>query len=140
MRVGLRARFASLRVERTRSADIREWEVHIHRFQWRPPGPRHDDPVSDEGLAFLDELVGALWFVIALPAAVVRSSRSRARRALFHWVTKTADGIRVTDVWQDRATFDRFAEEHIGPKMAEAGVDSQPDITFHEVHNHLTAG
>jgi len=60
--------------------------------------------------------------------------------ALFHWVTKTDDGTRVTDVWQDRATFDRFAQEHIGPKMAEAGLDNQPEMTFHEVHNYMTAG
>ena len=60
--------------------------------------------------------------------------------ALFHWVTKTGDGIRVMDVWQDRETFERFAEEQIGPKMAEAGIDSQPEITFHEVHNYMTAG
>jgi hypothetical protein len=59
--------------------------------------------------------------------------------ALFHWVAKTGDGIQVTDVWQDRATFDRFAQEHIGPKMAEAGIDSQPDMTFHDVHNYLSA-
>ena len=60
--------------------------------------------------------------------------------ALFHWATKTDDGIRVTDVWQDKGTFERFAEEQIGPKMAEAGIDSQPEITFHEVHNYLSAG
>ena len=60
--------------------------------------------------------------------------------ALFHWVTKTDDGTRVTDVWQDRETFERFAEEHIGPKMAEAGISSQPEITIHEVHNYMTAG
>jgi hypothetical protein len=60
--------------------------------------------------------------------------------ALFHWVTKTDDGIRVTDVWQDKETFGRFAEETIGPKMAEVGLDSQPEITFHEVHNYLIAG
>jgi hypothetical protein len=59
---------------------------------------------------------------------------------LFHWVTKTDDGIRVTDVWQDRETFERFAEERIGPSMARAGVDIQPEITFHEVYNYLTAG
>jgi hypothetical protein len=28
--------------------------------------------------------------------------RRRAPGGLFHWVTKTDDGIRVVDVWQDR--------------------------------------
>jgi hypothetical protein len=59
---------------------------------------------------------------------------------LFHWVAKTDDGIRIVDVWQDRETFDRFAEERIGPSMAQAGVEIQPEITFYDVHNHLTAG
>jgi hypothetical protein len=59
---------------------------------------------------------------------------------LFHWVRKTDDGIRITDLWQDKATFERFAEEHIGPSMQGAGVDLTPEITFFEVHNYLTAG
>ena len=59
---------------------------------------------------------------------------------LFHWVTKTDDGIRVVDVWQDRETFERFAEERIGPSMAQAGVELQPEITFFEVHSYNTAG
>jgi hypothetical protein len=60
--------------------------------------------------------------------------------ALFHWITGTDDGIRVTDVWQDRETFDRFAQEKIGPITAEVGLPGPPQITFYEVHNYLTAG
>jgi hypothetical protein len=59
---------------------------------------------------------------------------------LFHWVTATNEGIRVTDVWRDRESFERFADEKIGPSMQEAGVDVQPEISFFEVHNYLTAG
>lgn len=59
---------------------------------------------------------------------------------LFHWVTKTDDGIRVTDVWQDRETFERFSEEKIGPSMQAAGVDLTPEIAFFDVHNYQTAG
>ena len=55
---------------------------------------------------------------------------------IFHWVTKTDDGIRVTDVWTDRATFDKFAEEKIGPITQEVGM-SPPQITEHAVHNTL---
>jgi hypothetical protein len=60
--------------------------------------------------------------------------------ALFHWVTKTDDGMRVTDVWQDRETFEQFAQEQIGPYTAEVGIANPPAITFFEVHNYLTAG
>jgi hypothetical protein len=59
---------------------------------------------------------------------------------LFHWVTKTADGIRVTDVWDSRETFDKFAQEKIGPITQEVGVPGPPEIQFFEVHNYLTAG
>lgn len=59
---------------------------------------------------------------------------------LFHWVTATGDGIRVTDVWETREQFDRFAEEKIGPITAEVGIPGPPQITFYDVHNHLTAG
>jgi hypothetical protein len=58
---------------------------------------------------------------------------------LSHWVTATEDGFRVTDVWEDRATFDKFAEEKIGPISAEVGMPNPPEITEYEVHNHLEA-
>jgi hypothetical protein len=58
---------------------------------------------------------------------------------LFHWVTKTDEGIRVTDVWESREQFERFAQEKIGPLTAQVGVP-KPNITFYEVHNYLTKG
>jgi hypothetical protein len=57
---------------------------------------------------------------------------------LFHWVTKTDNGFRVTDVWQSREDFEKFAEEQIGPYSQEVGL-SEPTIEFIEVHNYLTA-
>jgi hypothetical protein len=59
---------------------------------------------------------------------------------LFHWVTQTDDGIRVTDVWQDRETFERFAQETIGPVTAEVGIPNPPTISIYEAYNYLTAG
>jgi hypothetical protein len=59
---------------------------------------------------------------------------------LFHWVTKTDDGMRVTDVWESRETFDRFAQEKIGPITAEVGVPGPPEMQFFDVHNYLTSG
>jgi hypothetical protein len=60
--------------------------------------------------------------------------------ALFHWVTKTSDGIRVTDVWETQEDFDKFAEEKIGPITQAVGIQSQPEIQYFDVHNYLTAG
>jgi len=59
---------------------------------------------------------------------------------MFHWVTKTDTGIRVTDVWESKAQFEAFAQEQIGPMTAQAGIPAPPTITFYEVHNHLIAG
>ncbi|MEA2377486.1 MAG: hypothetical protein QOD13_1393 [Thermoleophilaceae bacterium] len=60
--------------------------------------------------------------------------------SISHWVTETDNGIRVTDVWETREQFEQFAEEQIGPKTAEAGIPNPPQVTFHDVHNHMTAG
>jgi hypothetical protein len=57
---------------------------------------------------------------------------------LFHWVTKTDDGIRITDVWQDKETFERFLEAKLAPAMEQAGVDLVPEIRFFDVHNYHT--
>jgi hypothetical protein len=52
-------------------------------------------------------------------------------------VGESEDGIRVVDVWEDRATFDKFAEEQIGPFSAEVGAP-EPEITEYAVHNNLS--
>lgn len=59
---------------------------------------------------------------------------------LFHWVTRTQDGIRVTDVWESQEAFDAFANEKIGPITQEVGVPNPPEVQVFEVHNYLTAG
>ena len=59
---------------------------------------------------------------------------------LFHWVTATNDGIRVTDVWNSKEEFEAFAHDKIGPITAEVGIEGAPDVTFYEVYNYLTAG
>jgi hypothetical protein len=56
--------------------------------------------------------------------------------ALFHWVTATDNGVRVTDVWESREQFERFAQEQIGPLSAEVGL-SEPQPTFYEAHNYF---
>ena len=63
-----------------------------------------------------------------------------AKGGLFHWVTKTDDGIRVTDVWDSQEQFEKFAQDEIGPITHAVGVPSPPVLQFFEVHNHLTAG
>ena len=45
--------------------------------------------------------------------------------SVFHWATKTDDGIRVIDVWETQEDFDTFAEEKIGPITQAAGMRGQ---------------
>jgi hypothetical protein len=59
---------------------------------------------------------------------------------LFHWVTKTNDSVRVTDVWETRDHFDTFAKEKIRPLSEQVGLPGPPEIQFFEVHNYLTDG
>ena len=59
---------------------------------------------------------------------------------VFHWVTKTPDGIRVTDVWERQADYDTFAKETLGPITQKAGIQAQPEVQYCDVHNYLTAG
>jgi hypothetical protein len=48
--------------------------------------------------------------------------------------------IRITDVWQDRETFDDFAEHQIKPYTAKVGVAAPATVTFYDLHNYFTAG
>jgi hypothetical protein len=59
---------------------------------------------------------------------------------IFHWVTETNGGIRVTDVWESKEIFEQFAESTIGPLTAEVGIPGPPKVSYAEVHNYLTAG
>jgi len=60
--------------------------------------------------------------------------------ALSHWVMKTDNGIRVTDLWETREMFDAFALRQIGPITVEVGFPEEPEVTYFEVHNYLTTG
>jgi hypothetical protein len=38
------------------------------------------------------------------------------------------------DGWESEQAFAAFAEQRLGPAMAAAGVDRQPEVTFHDTH------
>ena len=57
--------------------------------------------------------------------------------SLFHWCSVTDDGLYITDVWESREVFDKFAEEQIGPYSAEAGIASPPKMTFYDVDSFI---
>jgi hypothetical protein len=70
----------------------------------------------------------------------LRAGGAGAPGGLFHWVTKTDDGIRVVDVWESKELYEKFAQDEIGPITQQVGVPSPPVLQLYEVHNHLTAG
>ena len=47
------------------------------------------------------------------------------------WEGTTCHNI---DAWEDEAAFNAFAQDRLGPGMAAAGIDRQPQITFHDAH------
>lgn len=59
---------------------------------------------------------------------------------LFHWVMKTGDGFRVTDVWESREAFEDFEKVKLRPIYREVGISHAPEIQFFDVHNYLAGG
>lgn len=56
--------------------------------------------------------------------------------ALFHWATKTDSGVRVTDVWESKEQFERFAQEQILPVSEQVGLP-EPEIRYIDVHAYM---
>jgi hypothetical protein len=56
--------------------------------------------------------------------------------ALFHWATQTDAGVRVTDVWESKEEFDRFAADQVAPAAHEGGLP-EPEMRFIDVHNYM---
>ena len=63
-----------------------------------------------------------------------------SRQELFHWVTATHEGFRVTDVWESREAFETFAREKLHPIYDEVGMPTPPEIQFFEVYNYFAGG
>jgi len=61
-------------------------------------------------------------------------------RELFHWVTKTDDGIRVIDVWETREAFEQFVEAKLRTVAPEVGLPFPPEMQFFDVHNYFAGG
>ena len=38
------------------------------------------------------------------------------------------------DAWESEAAFNTFGEQRLGPGMAKAGVQAEPQVTFHSAH------
>ena len=78
-----------------------------------------------------DEVIRKMGFAPGGPGAPAGIS---------HWVARTDTGIRIVDVWETAADFERFAQEQIRPYAHEAGFPGEPEVRMHEVHTYLTPG
>src|SRR2546426_51423 len=48
------------------------------------------------------------------------------------------DGLRVVDVWESPADFERFGTERLMPVVkGELGLESEPDVRFASLHAHF---
>ena len=57
---------------------------------------------------------------------------------LVHTASEIGDGkMRVFDVWESQAAYDKFMEEKLGPAIAEVAPDSPPPtkLEVHELHD-----
>lgn len=76
----------------------------------------------------------------------VSPSEYDAVRAACGWLTEPAPGgiahltwwegntCHNMDAWESEEAFGRFGEERLGPAMVQAGVNSEPQVTFHAAH------
>ena len=60
-----------------------------------------------------------------------------AEHEIFHWVSKTDQGIHVVDVWESRQAFEDFARHKLIPAFSEMGLGFGAEPRFFEVHNYL---
>jgi hypothetical protein len=74
-----------------------------------------------------DELVESLGYLPGGPPP---------GEVLFHYVTKTDDGIRIIDIWESRQAFDKFAEKYTVDVFEPMG-SPLPEIQFLDVHNYF---
>ncbi len=53
--------------------------------------------------------------------------------AVYHWCAPAPGGLRISDAWETREDFDRFARDKIGPITAKHGL-SAPAVEVTDIH------
>lgn len=44
------------------------------------------------------------------------------------------DGMHILDIWESEQAFNTFFQQRIGPAVADAGIQGQPDVKFFPTH------
>jgi hypothetical protein len=60
---------------------------------------------------------------------------------LLHVAGPTDEGVRIIDVWESEADWERFRAERLDPAIAALGGPARPEPTFRDVHpEHVVLG
>ena len=59
--------------------------------------------------------------------------------AVLHIAAFDGDVMRVTDVWESQADFERFFAETLVAAIKEAGMEGEPETTFTPLHRRFVA-
>jgi hypothetical protein len=66
---------------------------------------------------------------------VLRLDEQPPENAYFH-VSGFEDGtLRVLDIWESQADFERFQESRLMSAVQQAGIEGQPNVRYYDVHN-----
>jgi hypothetical protein len=57
---------------------------------------------------------------------------------IVHVACITGAGLRVLDVWESEEKWDRFLSERLGPAIARAGLEGEPQVDLAPLHNLYT--
>jgi hypothetical protein len=57
---------------------------------------------------------------------------------LAHLTWWEGDDCHNVDAWESEDAFNKFGADRLGPAMARAGVNAQPEVTFHPAHEVFT--
>jgi len=59
--------------------------------------------------------------------------------AVLHAVSFDGEAMRVTDVWESQAHFERFFAERLAAAIKDAGIEGDPETEFTPLHRRFVA-
>ena len=57
----------------------------------------------------------------------------RPEGGIIHIASFTAEGLRVTDIWETADDFNRFVATRLMPVVQEIGIEGEPDVTISDL-------
>jgi uncharacterized protein YciU (UPF0263 family) len=60
-----------------------------------------------------------------------------AMNGIFHVVWFEDGAMNIVDLWESAEDWQRFMDDRLAPHIAAAGIEGQPEATFHEVYRYF---